>query len=121
MFCARENSRKTTFATLVKKLYGTTDLCRRGARGPYFDPCERVAVFLWRLGHGAGIKETSIVFGLSEGTISYCTLEVANLIEDKLRRKHVAWPSPAEQREISTEWELEKGLRYVRPTGCTQP
>eukprot|EP00903_Cladosiphon_okamuranus_P009074 g8675.t1 len=105
--------RKTTFATLVRKLYGTTDFCRRGARGPFFDPCERVAIFLSRLGHDTDVRETSRTFGLSEGAVCYCTLEVANLIEEKLRRKHVAWPSPAEQREISTEWELEKGLRNV--------
>lgn len=79
-----------------------------------FDPCERVAVFLWRLGHDTDVRATSIMFKMSEGTVSNWTLEVANLIEEKLRGKHVTWPSPAEQREISAEWELEKGLRCVR-------
>lgn len=107
-------NRKTTFAELVKKLYGTTGRCRKGTRGPKFDPCERVAVFLWRLGHATDVRGTSLVFGLSEGSISHCTLEVARLIEDKLRGKHVVWPSPAEQRDMSIEWELEKGLRCVQ-------
>lgn len=104
-------SRKTTFAKLVKMLYGTTGMCRKGSRGPYFDPCERVGVFLFRLGGDVGVKRVALQFELSEGFVSEVTLEVAKLIMERLYSKFVRWPSPEEQREMSADWELEKALR----------
>lgn len=86
-------------------------MCRQGARGPEFDPCERVAIFLWRVGQDTTVRATSLLFGLSEGTVSQVTLEVAKLIEDRLREECVRWPNPDEQRGISTAWEREKHLR----------
>lgn len=106
--------RKTTFRELVVKLYGTTDLCRKGGRGPLFDPCERVGVFMWRMGGGCTVRQTALHFKLSEGTVSQVTLEVAKLAEERLKGEYVHWPSLSEQEEISTQWEREKSLRLVR-------
>lgn len=95
----------------MEALYDTTEMRRNGPCGPEFDPCERTAVFLWRVGQDTTVRATSLLFGLSEGTISQVTLEVAKLIQDRLRSKCVRWPSPDEQREIYTAWELEKQMR----------
>lgn len=103
--------RKPTFKDIVKSLYGTTDFCRKGERGPMFDPCERVAVFMYRLGGDCTCKQTATQFSLSEGTVSQVTLEVARLVDKRLRADYVRWPSPSEQKKMSKEWELEKGLR----------
>jgi len=84
---------------------------RDGRRGPEFDPCERTAIFLFRVGNDTTVRSTSMLFGLSEGTISQVTLEVAKLIEDRLRPTCVRWPSPDEQREIYTSWDHEKQIR----------
>lgn len=108
---APNQSRKPTFSLLVRKLYGTTGMCRRRSRGPDFDPCERVAIFLFRLGGGGGVTRAALQFQLSEGYVSDSTLEVAGLISERLYRKYIRWPSPREQREMSEEWELENSLR----------
>lgn len=76
-----------------------------------FHPCERVAVFMFRLGGDCTCRQTAIQFNLSEGTVAQVTLEVARLVEERVRKDFVRWPSPSEQRKISREWELEKGLR----------
>ena len=103
--------RKTTFWELVEGLYGTTELRRGGDRGPLFDPCERTAVFMWRLGGDTTVRQTSLHFGLSEGAISQITLEVARLVDEILYPQCMEWPSPREQRVIAREWEAEKSLR----------
>lgn len=109
------SSRKTTFKELVEELYGTTGKTRDGHRGPMFDPCERTAVFLWRLGRDATVRQTSVHFGLSEGTISKVTLEVARLVDDKLFPECIQWPTPRQQRTMAREWEAEKSLRCATP------
>lgn len=104
-------NRKLTFVDVVEALYGSTEMRRNERRGPDFDPCERTAIFLYRVGNDTTVKTTSMLFGLSEGTVSQGTLEVAKLIQDRLRSTYVRWPSPDEQREIYTSWELEKQIR----------
>ncbi|CAB1103748.1 unnamed protein product [Ectocarpus sp. CCAP 1310/34] len=88
-------------------------MCRKGRRGPPFDPCERVAVFMWRLGGDSTVRQTALQFGLSDGTVSQVTLEVARRVDKYLRDECVWWPSPEEQRDMSAAWELEKHLRGV--------
>lgn len=86
-------------------------MCRGGARGPQFDPCERVAIFMYRVGSDQPVRHTALQFGLSEGTVSQATREVALLVEEHLKAECVRWPSLAEQRRMAETWELEKGLR----------
>ncbi|CAN0361432.1 unnamed protein product, partial [Ectocarpus sp. 8 AP-2014] len=46
---------RPTFCDLVVVLYGTTAPRKpQSGHGPYFHPCERTAMALYRLGHGAG-------------------------------------------------------------------
>lgn len=92
---------------LVNKLYGTTGMCRNGPRGPKFDPCERTAVFLWRLDGDATVRRTAIQFGLSEGTISQATLLVERLVDTHLPTECVRWLSTKGEDEddgLSAAW-----------------
>lgn len=105
-------SRKTTFRALVDALYGTTYGFRVKGTGPYVDPCERVAVFLFRVGGGRGVRETAGHFDIAEGTVVNWTMSVAKLVMERLEERYVRWPDPDEQRHISKEWEQEKELRW---------
>ncbi|CAM9832485.1 unnamed protein product [Ectocarpus fasciculatus] len=58
--------RQPTFQTLVLALYGTTYMFRPNNTGPYIDPCERVAVFLFRVGGGHGVRGTAAHYDISE-------------------------------------------------------
>lgn len=106
-YCSR---RKSTFKELVHELYGTTSEFRT-RRGPYVDPCERVAVFLFRVGCTQGVRQTAAHFNITEGTVVSWTLSVAKLVVERLRPRNVQWPSPEEQRDIMRAWESEKALR----------
>ena len=81
-----------------------------GARA-IVDPCERVGVFMWRMGGGCTVRQTALHFQLSEGTVSQVTLEVAKLVKERLTGQCVSWPNAAEQEELSATWEREKSLR----------
>ncbi|CAN0559177.1 unnamed protein product, partial [Laminaria digitata] len=101
------SSRKITFYNLVMALYGTTEFVApsRG-RGPSYDPCERVAMFLYRVGQGVGVRTTSNRFGLSEGTVTQVSMAVAHRIIFRLANEYVTWPTVEEQGEIAQAWEL---------------
>ena len=102
-------NRRETFYELVDQTFGWLRV--GGGRGPRFDPCERMAVFLYRMGHSAEAHETAFLFGLSVGTVHYSTISVAKRIRDVLNQRYVCWPGRAERRRISREWEVERGLR----------
>ena len=105
-------NRRETFYELVDQTFGTTRWLRvEGGRGPRFDLCERMAVFLYRMGHSAGARETAVLFGLSVGAVHYSTISVAKRIKDVLNERYVCWPGRAERRRISREWEVERDLR----------
>lgn len=108
---ARNVDRKMTFRKLVQALYGTTYMFRVNNTGPLIDPCERLAVFLYRVGGGNGVRETAGFFDVSVGSVVDWTLQVARLVVERLQKQYVKWPGPEEQREISEAWELEKALR----------
>ncbi|CAN0427790.1 unnamed protein product, partial [Ectocarpus sp. 8 AP-2014] len=74
-------------------------------------PCEQVAVFLFRVGHGSAVRATAGHFNIAEGTVVNWTMSVARPIMKRLFREYVRWPSPEEQSEISRAWEKEKSLR----------
>lgn len=74
---------------------------------------ERVAMFLYRVGHGAGIRQTACQFDVSEGSVMQVTMGIADLVLRKLLAEYVKWPTPEEQSAISTAWEQEKYLRSV--------
>ncbi|CAM9618425.1 unnamed protein product, partial [Hapterophycus canaliculatus] len=67
---------KTTFRKLVQALYGTTYMFRTNNSGSWIDPCERLAVFLFRVGGGSGVRATAGHFQISEGTVVSWTLKV---------------------------------------------
>ena len=55
---------------------------RSGARhlfGPGFDPCEGVAIPLFRLGQGDTVQATSALFQMSEGSVTKITMSVVEL------------------------------------------
>ncbi|CAN0329875.1 unnamed protein product, partial [Ectocarpus sp. 4 AP-2014] len=91
----------------VQELYGTVYRLRVKGTGPYVDPCELVAVFLFRVGGGRRVRETAGHFDIAEGTVVSWTMAVARLVMERLKR-YVSWPSPEEQRHIAKEWEKEK-------------
>lgn len=90
--------RRPTFAKLVLELYGTLDVrAPDGGRGPMFHPCERSAMALYRLGHGAGVRATAAMFGVSDGWVSRCTTEFLQRVRSRLIPKCMSWPSRNEQ------------------------
>ena len=94
-------------------LYRTLDMIaeRVGHGGRTFDPQERVAVFLYRLGGGVGIRQVATQFEVSEGTVYTVTMKVARRVIERLQSACVRWPEPSEQEHISACWELEKHMR----------
>lgn len=95
----------------MEALYGTTYMFRVNDTGPYVDPCERVAVFLFRVGNGQGVRATAGHFDIAEGSVVNWTLQVARLVIERLQEKYVRWPDPDEQKDMSSAWETEKQLR----------
>lgn len=95
------------------QLYGTMDMTteRGGGRGRQFDPAERLAIFLYRVGGGVGVRQVATQFEVSEGSVYEVTMLVAQRVIDRLLPRYVKWPEPDEQHYISTCWELEKRLR----------
>ena len=110
--------RKHTFRALVHALYGTTYGFRVKGTGPYVDPCERVAVFLYRVGGGRGVRETAGHFDIAEGTVVKWTKAIAHLVMKRLEDRYLTWPDPEEQRRIAKEWEDEKELRCAGGSHC---
>lgn len=94
-------------------LYGTTGFvaASEGHDRPSYDPCERVAIFLRRMGHGTSVRTTCVAFQVAEETAERVTMEVAHRVIFKLSREYVPWPTVEEQAEIARVWELEKNLR----------
>ena len=107
--------RRPTFAALVVELYGTLDVrAPDGGRGPWFHPCERTAMALYRLGHGAGVRATAALFGVSDGWVSRCTSEFLERVVSKLIPKWLSWPSRNDQDNISAAFEQRTGFRSRR-------
>ncbi|CAN0228851.1 unnamed protein product [Ectocarpus fasciculatus] len=96
--------RQPTFQTLVLALYGTTYMFRPNNTGPYIDPCERVAVFLFRVGGGHGVRGTAAHYDISEGSVVDWTLKVAKLVVKRLQPQYVRLPRrpsvPAAQLQV---------------------
>lgn len=77
--------------------------------GPIFSPCERTAMALYRLGHGAGVRATAILFSMSEGWVTTHTMTFVKLVREKLG--HVLqWPSVEEQEDISRAFQNRTGF-----------
>ena len=70
-----------------------------------------MAVFLYRVGHGVGVRQTSVQLDISLGAVVYITMWVAKLVMEVLATKYVQWPSPEEQELMSEDWQREKDLR----------
>lgn len=105
-------NRRPTFAALVEGLYDTLDVrAPDGGRGPWFHPCERTAMALYRLGHGAGVRATAALFGVSDAWISRCTSEFLERVTTRLIPKWLCWPSPNDQDNISAAFEKRTGFR----------
>lgn len=105
-------TRRPTFAKLVKALYGTTGMRRAdGGRCPEFNPCERTAMALYRLGHGAGVRPTAALFGVSDGWVSNQTSDVIARVSDKLIPAFLSWPKKNDQDNISAAFERRTGFR----------
>ncbi|CAN0016284.1 unnamed protein product [Ectocarpus fasciculatus] len=103
---------RPTFAKLVTALYGTTDVRPAdGGRGPPFCPCERTSMVLYRLGHGAGVRPTAALFGVSDGWVSSCTKEFIKRVCATLTPKFLRWPTRNEQDSISDAFERRTGFR----------
>ncbi|CAM9890176.1 unnamed protein product [Ectocarpus fasciculatus] len=85
---------KTTFRRLVQALYGTTYSFRpdNNATGsPHkIDPCERVAVFLFRVPGGQGVLQTAGHFEVPEESVEDWTSQVARLLVERLRSQRVS-------------------------------
>lgn len=104
--------RRPTFTKLVTTLYGTT--CSRpaeGGRGPEFNPCERTAMALYRLGHGTGVRPTAALFGVSDGWVSNQTKEFVKKVCEVLPTRFLRWPTPNEQDSIAEAFEKRTGFR----------
>lgn len=43
--------------------------------GPYVDPCEQIAGFLFRAGSGQGVRATAEYFEIAEGSVVSWTLQ----------------------------------------------
>ncbi|CAN0122751.1 unnamed protein product [Pylaiella littoralis] len=101
---------RPTFRALVISLYGTTARRRPlSGHGPYFHPCERVAMALYRLGHGAGVRATAILFDMSEGWVTKHTMSVVKLVLKKIG--HVLqWPTVEEQKDIARAFKQRTGF-----------
>ena len=103
--------RRPTFKDLVIALYGTTEMRAPMAHfGPRFHPCERVAMALFRLGHGAGVRATSVLFDISEGWVTTHTMSVVELVMAKLG-DYIKWPTPNEQDAIVQAFEERTGFK----------
>lgn len=110
-FFTVDTRRKPTFVKLVTDLYGTMDMRTETGEGSgrVFDPSERVAVFLYRVGVGMGVRQVATQFELSEGTVYNATIRVANRVLDRLMPTYVKWPEPDEQEHISAVWGTREG------------
>ncbi|CAM9633824.1 unnamed protein product [Ectocarpus sp. 12 AP-2014] len=83
---------KITFRRLVQALFGTTYPFRpdNATRPPHkIDPCERVAVFLFRVPGGQGVLQTAGHFEVSEESVEDWTSQVAKLVVERLRSQRV--------------------------------
>lgn len=103
--------RRPTFCDLIVSLYGTTSMRPPlSGHGPHFNPCERTAMALFRLGHGAGVRATAILFDVSEGMVVKHTMSVVHLVIKKLQ--HVLqWPTVQEQENISRSFQERTGFK----------
>ncbi|CAN0337546.1 unnamed protein product [Ectocarpus sp. 13 AM-2016] len=105
---------RPTFGTLVSELYGTLDVrAPDGGRGPSFHPCERTAMVLYRLGHGAGARATAALFGVSAGWVTACTSEFIERVAARLVPRFLSWPTRNDQDNISAAFECRTGFRCV--------
>ncbi|CBJ30932.1 expressed unknown protein [Ectocarpus siliculosus] len=104
---------RPTFAALVKELYDTLDVrASDGGRGPAFHPCERTAMVLYRLGHGAGARATAALFGVSDGWVTSCTCEFITRVTARLIPRFLwSWPTRNDQDNISAAFERRTGFR----------
>lgn len=66
---------------------------------------------LYRLGHGAGVRATAALFGVSDGWVSSCTSEFIARVISVLIPKYLSWPSRNDQDHISAAFENKTGFR----------
>ncbi|CAN0266690.1 unnamed protein product, partial [Ectocarpus sp. 13 AM-2016] len=101
-----------TFAALVSELYDTLDVrAPDGERGPAFHPCERMAMVLYRLEHGAGAGATAALFGVSDGWVTSCTSEFITRVPARLLPRFLSWPTRNDQDNISAAFQRRTGFR----------
>ncbi|CAN0403282.1 unnamed protein product [Ascophyllum nodosum] len=105
---------RPTFKELVEELYGTTaPRAPENGNGRIFNPCERVAMVLFRLGQGATIRATAALFEISDGYVTKYTPEVVQAVKKTMQLKYVAWPTPSEQDYISKAFQKRTGMKNV--------
>lgn len=104
--------RRPTFAKLVTVLYGATGMRQAdGGRGPEFNPCEWTAMALYRLGHGAGVRATAALFGVSDGWVCNQTKDFVKRVCETLTPRYLVWPTRNEQDCIADAFEKRTGFR----------
>lgn len=82
-----------------------------GGRGPEFNPCERTAMALYRLGHGAGVRATAALFGVSDGWVCNQTKDLVKRVCDVLAPLYLRWPTRNEQDCVADAFEKRTGFR----------
>lgn len=66
---------------------------------------------LYRLGHGAGVRATAALFGVSDSWVSNQTKDVISRVKDKLIPDFLSWPKRNDQDNISAAFERRTGFR----------
>lgn len=100
--------RNATFRRLVQALHGTTYMFRVDNTGPFTDPCQRAAVFLFRVGSADEVRAIAGYINVSEGSVLHWTLDMQNIVVERLQSQYVRWPGHQEQSDMSSGWEAEE-------------
>ncbi|CAM9973324.1 unnamed protein product, partial [Laminaria digitata] len=66
---------------------------------------------LYRLVHGAGVRATAALFGVSDSWVSNQTKDVISRVKDNLIPDFLSWPKRNDQDNISAAFERRTGFR----------
>ena len=75
----------------MEELYGTTaPRAPENGNGRIFNPCERVAMVVCRLGQGATIRATAALLEVSDAYVTKYTPEVVQAVKKTMQKEYVA-------------------------------